>query len=67
MLEQILKKLNCSTIEEFFEQEKIILDKYSGMSIERENPLVKLSDEEMDYFESEILPNLDKRPDEKRG
>lgn len=35
--------------------------------IERENPLVKLSDEEMDYFESEILPNLDKRPDEKRG
>ena len=47
MLENILKKLQCSSIS----------DKYSGMEIERKNPLTLLSDEEMDYFEEHILPN----------
>lgn len=57
MLENILKKLQCSSISEFFEKEKQIIDKYSGMEIERKNPLTLLSDEEMDYFEEHILPN----------
>ena len=56
MLERILEKLNCSSIEEFILSEKRILDQYSGMSIERENPLLRLSDDEMDFFEAFILP-----------
>lgn len=56
MLESILKKLQCSSIDEFFEKEKQILKKYSGSEIERKNPLTLLSDEEMDFFEEQILP-----------
>ena len=55
MLDQILKKLNTSSVEKFFEQENEILKKYDGMEIERENPLSVLSYEElyfvMDYME----------------
>lgn len=57
MLESILKKLQCSSISEFFEKEKQIIEKYSGMEIERMNPLTLLNDEEMDYFEEHILPS----------
>ena len=58
MLERILEKLHCTTIEEFFEREKKILEKFSGMEIERRSPLLDLTDEEMAYFETEILPSL---------
>ena len=56
MLETILKKLQVSSINEFFENENRILKKYKGMEIERENPLTRLNKEEMDFFESFILP-----------
>lgn len=60
MLSQILKKLHCKSIEEFFEKERRIWEKYKGMEIERRNPLLDLSDEEMEYFEAVILPSLAK-------
>lgn len=60
MLEQILKKLQCSSVEEFFEKEKAIIEKYAGMEIERRSPLKNLSEEEMDYFEAVILPAMAK-------
>ena len=56
MLEQILRKLGCKTLDEFFENEKRLLEKYAGMEIERKNPLLRLSDEELDYWGNVVLP-----------
>lgn len=60
MLERILQKLQCSSIEEFWEKEKVILKKYADYEIERISPLTKLDKDEMDYFETFILPQYTK-------
>ena len=58
MLEQILKKLNCTSIKEFVENENDFLNRFSGMHADRDNPFLQLTDEEMDYFETHVLPKL---------
>ena len=50
MLERILEKLGVKSMDEFWEKEKKIRDEYKGMGIERKSPLLKLSDEEMDFL-----------------
>lgn len=58
MLERILEKLHCSSINEFFENEKRVWESLRGLEAERENPLLQLTEEEMEYFEKEILTQL---------
>lgn len=62
MLEGILKKLQCSSIEEFFEREKEFWNRYRGLEIERDSPYAVLTDEELDYFENNILPAISRKP-----
>lgn len=50
MLERILEKLGAKSMDEFWENEKKIRDKYKGLGIERKSLLLKLSDEEMDFL-----------------
>lgn len=58
MLEKILEKLHCSSIEEFHDKEMRLWENLKGMEVERENPLLRLTEEEMDFFEKEILPQF---------
>lgn len=50
MLDGILIKLGVKSMDEFWENEKKIRKEYKGMGIERKNPLLKLSDGEMDFL-----------------
>lgn len=50
MLERILEKLGVKSMDEFWENEKKIRDEHKGMGLERKSPLLKLSDEEMDFL-----------------
>ena len=58
MLEQILKKLGCKTVEEIFEREELKQDQFAGTDADWNNPFLQLTDEEIDYFEHYILPSL---------
>lgn len=51
MLSEILKKLGFNTMDEFWENERRIMEEYKGMGIERRSPLMKLSDEELDFLQ----------------
>ena len=55
MLDIILKKLNTPSLEEFFENEKKIEQKFEGYEIERESPLSVLTMEEVDFVADYIV------------
>jgi len=58
MLEKILKKLNCSSMEEYFEKEDRKRKRFPGMEVDWESPLLQLSDEEFEYLEKYVMPFL---------
>lgn len=58
MLEQILKKLNCSSMEEYFEREDKKRKQFPGMEVDWESPLRQLSDEELEYLGEFVMPFL---------
>ena len=55
MLDSILEKLQCASIEDFFAKEKEIWNRFAGLEIERESPLACLSDEELDFLEAYLM------------
>lgn len=52
MLQTIFGKLGVSSMDEFWENEKRITNEFvsKGLNVERKNPLMQLTEEEMDFL-----------------
>lgn len=57
MLEQILKKLGTSSIQEYFDNEARLLEKVKGIEADWETGLSKLSYEELEFLEEYYIRN----------